>query len=133
MRVTRAAEDRLSFDGQALVANEVRGRGRSTALKAGTRVSRDLPRGPWASRVRPSDRAYRPRVLGARFVRWTAIGVTVGVVAVACGRGSTLCFPEADFDPGIDHGPDVALPTADSMTIAWWTEGDDTGKVEWGP
>ncbi len=51
----------------------------------------------------------------------------------ACGGGDSSCVPTADFAPGVEHGPAVALPSPEAMSITWESTTPVTGSVEFGP
>lgn len=51
----------------------------------------------------------------------------------ACGGGDSTCAATANFAPGVDHGPAVALPSPTGMSITWASVATVTGAVEYGP
>jgi len=51
----------------------------------------------------------------------------------ACGGGDSTCAPTANFAPGVDHGPAVALPAPTAMSITWASTTSVVGSVEFGP
>jgi 3',5'-cyclic AMP phosphodiesterase CpdA len=75
-----------------------------------------------------------------RTIRTQALGCLLmlgAIVALAgcggsSGAGTVTCSPPENFPPGVDHGPQLALATATSMTIALWTTQSTIGTVAFG-
>jgi hypothetical protein len=85
----------------------------------------DLP-----SRSLPSTCAHRGLFTPRFLIPAGALAATLVALSFSCA-GSDGADP--DLPPGIVRGPQVALPSPTSMTVAWTTGEPALGAVEFGP
>ena len=72
--------------------------------------------------MRPSDRSARSQLLGT--VRWLALGIALGAIALACGSGETA-KTEAPKTPSAVAPEAPAAPQAPSAAAAPESQSDD--------